>query len=81
MAVAARMKSARIALGENPGRGYRIESAVFPELRAVMVKKSLVCYQILPDRVQTVRILDARLDTWTILKRSSNSSSAELQAD
>jgi plasmid stabilization system protein ParE len=81
MAVAARMKAARIALGENPGRGHRIESAVFPELRAVIVKKSLVCYQILPDRVQIVRILDARLDTWTILKRSSSSSSAELQAD
>jgi hypothetical protein len=45
MAVAARMKAPRIALGENPGRGHRIESAVFPELRGIIVKKSLVCYQ------------------------------------
>jgi plasmid stabilization system protein ParE len=68
MDAANRMRKARIALGENPGRGHRIESAVFPDLRAIVVKKSLVCYQVLPTHVQIVRILDVRQDTWTILK-------------
>jgi plasmid stabilization system protein ParE len=62
------MREARIALGENPGRGHQIESAIFPDLRAVVVKKSLICYRILPTHVQIVRILDVRQDTWTILK-------------
>jgi hypothetical protein len=30
------------AIGENLGRGHPIESAVFPELRGIVVKKSLV---------------------------------------
>ena len=68
MAVAAQVRAARIALGENPGRGHRIESAVFPDLRGIVVKQSLICYRILPDRVQIVRILDGRQDRWTILK-------------
>jgi plasmid stabilization system protein ParE len=68
MAVAAQMRAARIALGENPGRGHRIESAAFPDLRGVVVRKSLICYRLLPTHVQIVRILDVRQDTWTILK-------------
>ncbi len=68
MDIANRMREARIALGENPGRGHRIESAVFPDLRAIVVKKSLVCYRVLPTHIQIVRILDVRQDTWTILK-------------
>jgi len=68
MAVAAQVRAARIALGENPGRGHRIESAVFPDLRGIVVRKSLICYRVLPDRVQIVRILDVRQDRWTILK-------------
>ncbi|HLH57456.1 MAG TPA: type II toxin-antitoxin system RelE/ParE family toxin [Verrucomicrobiae bacterium] len=71
MAVAAQMKAARVAIGENPGRGHRIESAVFPDLRGIVVKKSLLCYRILPDRIQIVRILDVRQDTWTLLKMAS----------
>ena len=68
MAVARQVRAARIAIGENPGRGHRIESTVFPDLRGVVVKKSLICYRILPTHVQIVRILDVRQDTWTILK-------------
>ena len=68
MAVASQMRAARIAIGENPGRGHPIESAVFPDLRGIVVKKSLICYQVLPSHVQIVRILDVRQDTWTILK-------------
>ena len=68
MAVASKMRAARIAIGENPGRGHRIESAVFPELRGIVVKKSLICYRVLPTHVQIVRILDVRQDTWTILQ-------------
>ncbi len=67
MAVASQIKAARIAIGQNPGRGHRIESAVFPDLRGIVVKKSLLCYRILPDRIQIVRILDLRQDTWTLL--------------
>ena len=68
MAVAARVRAARISIGENPGRGHRIESSVFPDLRAIVVKQSLICYRVLPTHVQIVRILDVRQDTWTILK-------------
>lgn len=68
MAVAAQVSKARLAIGENPGRGHRIESTVFPDLRGVVVKKSLICYRVLPMHVQIVRILDVRQDTWTILK-------------
>ena len=68
MAVAGQVRVARIAIGENPGRGHRIESAVFPDLRGIVVKKSLICYRVLPTHVQIVRILDVRQDTWTILK-------------
>ena len=68
MAVARQVRAARIAIGENPGRGHRIESAVFPDLRGVVVKKSLICYRVLPTHIQIVRILDVRQDTWTILK-------------
>ncbi len=68
MAVAAQVRAARVAIGENPGRGHPIESAVFPDLRGVVVKKSLICYRILANRVQIVRILDVRQDTWTVLK-------------
>ncbi len=68
MAIAAQVGAARIAIGENPGRGHRIESAVFPDLRGIVVKKSLICYRVLPTHVQIVRILDVRQDTWTILK-------------
>jgi len=71
MAIAAQMKAARVAIGENPGRGHRIESAVFPDLRGIVVKKSLLCYRILPDRIQIVRILDVRQDTWTLLQTPS----------
>ncbi len=69
MNVAMEVKRARIAIGKNPGRGHRIESAVFPDLRAIVVKKSLICYRILPTHIQIVRILDVRQDTWTVLKR------------
>ena len=68
MTIATQVRMARIAIGENPGRGHRIESAVFPDLRGIVVKQSLVCYRVLPTRVQIVRILDVRRDTWTILK-------------
>ena len=68
MAVATQVKAARLAIGENPGRGHRIESAVLPDLRGIVVRKSLICYRVLPDRVQIVRILDVRQDRWTILK-------------
>jgi plasmid stabilization system protein ParE len=68
MAVAAEVSQARLAIGENPGRGHRIESAVFPDLRGIVVKKSLICYRVLPTHVQIVRILDVRQDTWTLLK-------------
>jgi len=68
MAVATQVKTARLAIGENPGRGHRIESAVFPDLRGIVVRKSLICYRVLPDRVQIVRILEVRQDRWTILK-------------
>ena len=69
-AVARQVRAARIAIGENLGRGHPIESAVFPELRGILVKKSLICYRVLPTHVQIVRILDVRQDAWTILKRS-----------
>jgi len=69
MTIATEVKRARIAIGKNPGRGHHIESTVFPDLRAIVVKKSLICYRILPTHIQIVRILDARQDTWTILKR------------
>lgn len=68
IAVANEVKRARIAIGENPGRGHHIESAVFPDLRAIVVKKSLICYRVLPTHVLIVRILDVCQDTWTILK-------------
>ena len=70
MAVASNIRAARIAIGENPGRGHRIESAVFPELRGIVVKKSLICYRVLPTHVQIVRILDVRQDAWKMLKAS-----------
>jgi plasmid stabilization system protein ParE len=66
--VANKVKNAVSAIAENPHRGHRIESAVFPDLRAIVVKKSLICYRVLPARILIVRILDARQDTWTILK-------------
>jgi plasmid stabilization system protein ParE len=68
MDVARLVRTARIAIGENPGRGHRLESTVFPDLRGIVVKKSLICYRVLPTHVQIVRILDVRQDTWTILK-------------
>ena len=71
MAIARKVRAARIAIGENPGRGHRIESSVFPDLRGIVVKKSLICYRVLPAHVQIVRILDVRQDTWTILKAGS----------
>ena len=69
MRIAEEMKAARIAIGENPGRGHPIESAAFPGLRGIVVNKSLICYHVLPTHIQIVRILDVRQDTWTILKR------------
>ncbi len=75
MVVASQVRAARIAIGENPGRGHRIESAVFQDLRGIMVKKSLICYRVLPTHVQIVRILDVRQDTWTILKAPRNAPS------
>jgi plasmid stabilization system protein ParE len=68
MEIANRVREARIAIAENPGRGHRIESEVFPDLRGIVVKKSLICYRVLPTHVQIIRILDVRQDTWTILK-------------
>jgi len=68
MTIARKVREARIAIGENPGRGHRIESSVFPELRGIVVKKSLICYRVLPTHVQIVRILDVRQNTWTNLK-------------
>jgi len=68
MSIAHKVKAACMAIGENPGRGHRIESAVFPDLRGIVVKKSLICYRVLRTHVQIVRILDVRQDTWTILK-------------
>ena len=69
MAIASEVKAARLAIGENPGRGHPIESKVFPDLRGIVVKKTLICYRVLPAHIQIVRILDVRQDTWTILKR------------
>ena len=69
MAVARQVRAARIAIGEYPGRGHPIESGVFTDLRGIVVKKSLICYRVLPTHVQIVRILDVRQDAWTILKR------------
>jgi plasmid stabilization system protein ParE len=68
MAIAGQVRAARVAIGENPARGHRIKSAVFPDLRGIVVKKSLICYRVLATHVQIVRILDVRQDTWTILK-------------
>lgn len=68
LAVANQVKAARIAIGKNPARGHPIESAVFPDLRGIVVKKSLICYRVLPTHIQIVRILDVRQDSWTILK-------------
>lgn len=76
MAVARQVRVARIAIGENPGRGHPIESGVFPDLRGIVVKKSLICYRILPTHIQIVRILDVRQDTWTILKAPRSPSEA-----
>lgn len=70
MSVAREVSSAVVAIPENPGRGHGIESAVFPDLRGIVVKKSLICYQVLPTHIKIVRILDTRQDTWTILKKS-----------
>jgi plasmid stabilization system protein ParE len=70
MAIARQASAACVAIGENPGRGHRIESAVFPNLRGIVVKKSLFCYQVLPTHVRIVRILDTRQNTWTLLKSS-----------
>ena len=67
MAIAEEVKAVRIAIGENPGRGHPIQSRIFPDLRGVVVKKSLICYCILPTHVQIVRILDVRQDTWIVL--------------
>ena len=72
MAIARKVREARIAIGENPGRGHRIESSAFAELRGIVVNKSLICYQVLPTYVQIVRIPDVRQDTWTILKTGPN---------
>jgi plasmid stabilization system protein ParE len=72
MAVARQVRNARIAIGNNPARGHPIESSVFPDLRGIVVKKSLICYRVLPTHVQIVRILDVRRDTWTILKKTVN---------
>jgi plasmid stabilization system protein ParE len=71
MSIAHQVKAACIAIGANPGRGHRIESGVFPELRGVVVKKSLICYQVLAKKVRIVRILEVRQDVWTILKSGS----------
>ena len=68
MTIAAQVKMACSAIAENPRRGHRIESAIFPDLRGIVVKKSLICYRVLPMHVQIVRILDVRQDIWTILK-------------
>jgi plasmid stabilization system protein ParE len=68
MAVAEQVKTACLAIGDNPGLGHRIESTIFPDLRGIVVKKSLICYRVLPAPVQIVRILDVRQDRWTILK-------------
>ena len=68
MAIAKQVRMASIAIGENAGRGYRIKSAVFPDLRGIVVKKSLICYRVMPTHVQIVRILDVRQDSWTILE-------------
>jgi plasmid stabilization system protein ParE len=67
MEIAAEVRAARIKIGENPARGHRIESAIFPGLRGIVVKKSLICYRILRTHIQIVRILDVRQDKWTIL--------------
>ena len=68
MAVARKVKAARIAIAANPGRGHWIESATFPDLRGIVVRKTLICYQVLPTHIRIVRILDVRQDTWTLLK-------------
>jgi plasmid stabilization system protein ParE len=68
MDIARQVNAARVAIAENPGHGHRIESTVFRDLRGIVVKKSLICYQVLPMHVCIVRILDVRQDVWTILK-------------
>ena len=60
MNIAAEVRAARVAIAENPGRGHRIQSAVFPDLRGIVVKKSLICYCVLRTHIQIVRILDMR---------------------
>ena len=79
LVVARRVSAARIAIGENSGRGHRIESAVFFDLRGIVVKKSLICYRVLPTRVQILRILDVRQEAWTILKARGIASEPESQ--
>lgn len=69
MSIAREVATAVKAVTENPGRGHPIESAVFPNLRGIVVKKSLICYQVLPTHIKIVRILDTRQDTWTVLKK------------
>ena len=76
MAIASQVKAARIAIGENPGRGHRIDSTVFPDLRGIVVKKSLICYRVLPTHIQIVRILDVRHDSWTILNSPTHPKSS-----
>jgi len=68
MKIAAQVRTACSAIADNPGRGHRIESEIFPDLRGIVVKKSLGCYRVLPTHIQIVRILDVRQDIWTILK-------------
>jgi len=74
MAVARKVRIACGAIAENPGRGHPIKSNVFPDLRGIVVKKSLICYRVLPTHVQIVRILDVRQDTWTTLQRPGSAS-------
>ncbi len=69
MSIAREVAAAVEAVTQNPRRGHPIESAVFPNLRGIVVKKSLICYQALPTHIRIVRILDMRQNTWTILKK------------
>ena len=54
MAVARKVRIACGAIAENPGRGHPIKSNVFPDLRGIVVKKSLICHRVLPTHVLIV---------------------------
>lgn len=55
-------------LAVNPLRGHPVKSTVYRNLRCHSAGKSLVFYEVTPDSVVIVRILDARQDVWTVMQ-------------